>query len=558
MKRMIRHVFAGLFLLGFMATPVPNMVQDAAAQYTPNAGFELAWSLDPRSDTDLFPRGPAFGARSVYVGMDFDNDGKKEILFTTDETLAPGGPDPGFMEIFLYENDGDNNYVHVWHYTHPEGSNSLPAVTWGDIDGDGLQEIYFGFPTLASATDVNKLFVFEQNEALVFPDTPTTKWDYGKDPSADFRPSGFAFDDVDDDGDIELITTSRTSGARALNVASVDNISAFSTWTTEFEAGNAILGGGSIYDVDVVDFDNDGHKEIWVNTWDLFSLAIFEAVEKDSFALQVDINQYVPVDDPGSHNVHGLLFADIDSDDRVELMYPLTDGIYYFLDDVDDVSTLGGPSFDRVGKFGSQSRGAAIGDLDADGLMDIIVNTGTDETIHRIAFQGGDPADSTNYEWTTILDSSGDANVDRWYPLQIADDLDGDGYPEIVVSNIYASAEGQPIIIVLEYTGGSTAVEPIDTSIPQDYALMQNYPNPFSSETTIEYAVAKAGQATVTVYNIMGQVVRTLVDDVHQPGTYRTSWDGTNDSGQRVSSGSYIYSIEVAGGRTSRSLALTR
>ncbi|MEX0748063.1 MAG: VCBS repeat-containing protein, partial [Rhodothermales bacterium] len=135
MKKLIL-TYAGVFLLtALFVTP------QATAQFTTNGDAELVWSLDPREHPDLFPRGPAFGARSVFTGMDFDGDGNKEILFTTDETLAPGGPDPGFLDVFLYENTGDNTYEYVWSWTEPNASNSLPAIAWGDMDGDGLQEI---------------------------------------------------------------------------------------------------------------------------------------------------------------------------------------------------------------------------------------------------------------------------------------------------------------------------------------------------------------------------------------------------------------------------------
>jgi hypothetical protein len=79
--------------------------------------------------------------------MDLDGDGNLEILFTTDETISRGcGCDPGYIEAFLYENSGDNTYDLVWHFTNSRPTNSLPALAYGDIDGDGLNEIYVGIP----------------------------------------------------------------------------------------------------------------------------------------------------------------------------------------------------------------------------------------------------------------------------------------------------------------------------------------------------------------------------------------------------------------------------
>ena len=72
------------------------------AQFNAADGFKVAWTLDPSADLDNFTHGPPYSARSAMSGMDFDGDGRLEILFCTDETLVPGGPDPGFLDIYLY------------------------------------------------------------------------------------------------------------------------------------------------------------------------------------------------------------------------------------------------------------------------------------------------------------------------------------------------------------------------------------------------------------------------------------------------------------------------
>ncbi|KAA3615273.1 MAG: T9SS C-terminal target domain-containing protein [Calditrichaeota bacterium] len=455
MKKLVTLVCATAFILGLTLSVTP-----VQAQYNPGPGMKVSWQLDPRDDADLFDHGPAFGARSVLVGMDFDGDGRREILFTTDETLAPNGPDPGFLDVFLYEATGNDSYEYVWHYTMPEGSNSLPALTYGDIDSDGKWEIYFGVPTLDNPA---KTHIFEQGDDGLFPATPTLTYDHGRDPAVDFRPAGYVLADVDDDGKIELITQSRKSGFRELTVSELigESLDEFAAFEIEFEAGEDLLGGGGTYDIDVADFDNDGFKEIWFNTWDNFSFTIFEATGEDTYELQVDLNGVKPVNDPGSFNSHELFFVDIDGDGLLEGWFPMTDGILYFLDDTDDVSTLTGDSFIAVGKFAAngRSRGAHYGDIDSDGRPDIVAGWGTGEKVSRIEYQEiGDPADSTSYTWSILLDSSGDP-ADRYYPPRVAPvDLDGDGLKEVVLTNLYASEDGQPIIIVLEYDPSSADV----------------------------------------------------------------------------------------------------
>jgi hypothetical protein len=445
-----------LSVLG-LAVIMSGARSSAQAQYNPGPGFKISWALNPRADGNFRPV-EYFGSSKVEVGMDFDRDGRREILFATDETLSPAGPSEGILDVYLYEATGNDQYAHVWHYSTTEICNSFPAVTYGDIDKDGKWEIYFGVPTLAPAT--SKLFIFEQDGSGVFPNQPTLIWDYNRAGNLDFRPSGLKLDDVDKDGKIELITQSRTSGRRELVVAQLtgDSFDDFASFEIEFEAGNDILGGGGTYDVDVVDFDNDGKKEIWYNTWDLFSLEIFEADSADHYSLAVDLDKiFANENDPGSFNRHDLFFNDIDGDGKLEAWFPMTDGKLYYLDDTDDVSKLTAANFTIVGTFqhstvtAGQSRGSDIGDIDRDGRWDIIASGGTQETILRIEYTGSNPADSSSYEWSTILESKG-APTDYYYPLRVSPvDLDGDGLREVVLTNRYADDASQPLILVLEY-----------------------------------------------------------------------------------------------------------
>jgi len=79
--------------------------------------------------------------------------------------------------------------------------------------------------------------------------------------------------------------------------------------------------------------------------------------------------------------------------------------------------------------------------------------------------------------------------------------------------------------------------------IPEDYAIYQNYPNPFNSNTIIKYQIPFESKTTINIYDIMGRLVNTLVDERQMPGYYLSKWNGRNNSGQIVSSGMYIYQI---------------
>jgi hypothetical protein len=77
------------------------------------------------------------------------------------------------------------------------------------------------------------------------------------------------------------------------------------------------------------------------------------------------------------------------------------------------------------------------------------------------------------------------------------------------------------------------------------WALGQNIPNPVATRTEIKFEVASTSNVSIKVYNAMGQLVRTLKNERMQPGRYSVQWDGTNASGQKVSSGVYFYKMDA-------------
>jgi len=80
-------------------------------------------------------------------------------------------------------------------------------------------------------------------------------------------------------------------------------------------------------------------------------------------------------------------------------------------------------------------------------------------------------------------------------------------------------------------------------TMPVTYKLDQNYPNPFNPTTTIQYGIAKEGLVTLTIYNILGQEVKTLVNTRQNVGVYKLQWNGLDNKNRMVSNGVYIYRI---------------
>ncbi|MCF7807297.1 MAG: T9SS type A sorting domain-containing protein [Candidatus Marinimicrobia bacterium] len=82
--------------------------------------------------------------------------------------------------------------------------------------------------------------------------------------------------------------------------------------------------------------------------------------------------------------------------------------------------------------------------------------------------------------------------------------------------------------------------------IPEAYSLSQNYPNPFNPTTVIDFAIPEASEVSLEIYNIRGQKVRTLLNGHIPAGFYASSWNGLDDHGMGVASGTYIYLMKTA------------
>jgi hypothetical protein len=97
-------------------------------------------------------------------------------------------------------------------------------------------------------------------------------------------------------------------------------------------------------------------------------------------------------------------------------------------------------------------------------------------------------------------------------------------------------------------------------SIPHSFVLEQNYPNPFNSSTTFRYSLAelKPTQTVVRILNVLGQEVKTLVNEKQTAGTYQIVWDGLDNSGNSVTSGVYVYSIVSGQSHSVKKLVLLK
>jgi hypothetical protein len=111
--------------------------------------------------------------------------------------------------------------------------------------------------------------------------------------------------------------------------------------------------------------------------------------------------------------------------------------------------------------------------------------------------------------------------------------------------------------VVWNFTTSLVGVD-VPSGLPTEFAIAQNYPNPFNPTTTIQYDLPEDGRLLVTVYNMLGQQVKTLYNGNQLAGSYTTVWDATNDRGDRIASGIYFYRIQSGRFVQTRKMLLLR
>ena len=104
----------------------------------------------------------------------------------------------------------------------------------------------------------------------------------------------------------------------------------------------------------------------------------------------------------------------------------------------------------------------------------------------------------------------------------------------------------------------SVGVDNRSETLPQGFALEQNFPNPFNPFTTLRYDLPEDALVNITIYDMMGRQVKTLINGLQTPGYKTVQWDATNDKNRTVSAGLYLYTIEAGEFRQTKKMVLMK
>jgi len=309
------------------------------------------------------------------------------------------------------------------------------------------------------------------------------------------------------------------------------------------------------------DFNADGQPDLatsWRPVDNSFSGAVMVYFGDNSFDSLPDLILRRPADssDPQSNFGYGILLSpgDLNGDSYDDLVasssidFPDTLTFVYF----------GGPSIDTIPDVViSELIDVAdrAGDINGDGYADLVTGRPTPLGGFVSLYYGGPEFDSLRdfRIWDSDLPGF---HFEVGREVAGIGDYDGDGIDDFALAGI-SGQKGQVYIFAgfQDPTDVPFDYEPI---LPSGYELSQNYPNPFNPSTTIQFALPKAGRTELVVYNILGERVTTLINRRLAAGSYTLEWDGTNDQGEPVASGVYVYRLQSGDYTTSRKMVLAR
>lgn len=544
----------------------------------PDAGFEVMWHDDPDPTLEI---DPVFSnPRAIVAGSDVDQDGKKELICTEYEG-----------KFHVYEVVADNTVE--WVFSYKPGApctGSAPRdIKVGDVDGNGLFEIIapMGASNLADNPDSLGFYFFEwdgsNDNGFGYAGGPTYIL-----PATEIDPRLTAMnqtetiyiDDVDGDGNNEVMWPSNASGTGGDGLfifSCIDGeLTGFPTWLTEvaLHRGSGEMTGSPLC-VTTGDLNGNGQKEAIFGVWNNGQLNIFEALAPDTYEETIVYTDITMTDET---IYKGMGCFDVDEDGDDELIYNMYwNSTIYIINSPEniadiDISNPAHFAWLRDDPGGSGLTGA-LGDQDQDGLPEFYFTLYTRGAVRSLEYNGGG-ADIMAQESYTV----NEVYVDRefvygdYYSAGVVsavhgsfgvyapeDDLDGDGRKEVFVSMI-ESPYSNTWLYVFEYVG-PTGVKGDYWKVitPEDYKLSQNYPNPFNPNTSIEYYLPLDKQVTLKIYNSLGQEVKTLLNNVSKAAGHHTiEWNGTDNFGNTVTSGTYIYNLEAGNVKLSKTMTLLK
>lgn len=469
-------------------------------------------------------RSPEFAGGATYMWAgDLDGDGSMEIAV---QTFPNGDANYDVATIHVFKSTGDNTYQEVWNTTGDFGALDLK---FGDVDGNGQKEIIIANGRtikLWESIGGNQFQFYETNANFT-------------DPSVEqqFRTYELAVTDIDQDGIKEITRLHSASG----NVPGPNTIITIDEFVAKYPEQNLML-FNQIYrltdlpfdgDFAAGDIDNDGTQEILVGGAFSFDLTYFDYDIFTKTFVSKDIITWLH-----STGKNPRIF-DVDQDGLNEILEsggnPLSQkGSLFILKSIqsDSFKVIWHDSTSRFGDSLTMEVGY-LNDFPASVIAtQVLIPNFFDKVEADIfLFSPG----YFQHVWTSPRQDS------SFMRSVLLLDMDKDNK-----ENVIFSLTGPIHHLIFDFEEAFTSdVSVFKHKIPSSFKLYQNYPNPFNTQTSIEYVLFSKEKVKLIIYNIQGENIIILVNQLQEPGNYKIMWDGKDNQGKTVSSGIYLYQLKI-------------
>ena len=525
---------SNIFDIPFTVTLSANMNSEHPYQVQRN--IEIHLSLNQAG----WPYEVGGASSSSPLIIDINNDGNKEIVFGDYAGIVHAVNSDGLSELSGFP-------------TADLGGNISSAVAVADISGDSNKEIVFGNESndiMAINSDGQTLFSYDAggqikgnpmiadlngngNKEIIACTFTFAKIVVLEADGSDFGIFPITLDsgvlsspavaDLNGDGNLEIIFASLNGNLHAVSITDGNDIAGF-----PYD-----LGMGSWNGPIVADIDSDAEPEILVGTLG----GNIVAVNNDgTLVFERSVGGQVKT---------SIVVSDLDGDENPEIIFGNSLGNLYVVDnqgnDLDNFPLDIGSTIEST---------PILADMDNDGSVDMIFGDNAGY-LHSVGIDGIETDNFPIYLNSALKTSA------------VIGDADGDGDPDIAIPNqssyvlidykrtigniLWPCFKGNP-----ERTGNASDISAAgNNDIPKfDNFLKGNYPNPFfisgnNAKTNIGFSLKNSENISLSVYNIRGQLVRTLVSEPVKAGNHFISWDGTDNRNRTVASGIYFYKLSA-------------
>ena len=435
---------------------------------------------------------------SLWIG-DMNGDDYLDLVTCGGGTMGT----PGRLTVWL--NSGGRTFA--------EQTYSVDMMAYrlcgGDVDGDGDRDVVVGDFEGARVGVFLNLGDGTLSQPVYYPVGvgPTYIW----------------VGDLEGDGQVDLMVSNSGTYSEAGNTLSVLKNIGDGTFT---DAGDYEVGDHP-YEIWGGDVDDDGDIDVAVacagpSEGEHRSDRDYIYVWRNDGGILVDREAY-----PVGIGCYNVLGGDLDGDGKADLAVAGAEDTVYVL------MNTGDGMFRDAQSYAVRGRGLCGADFDLDGDIDLAMGNWPDAKVYVLENRG-DGTFRMEGAYRVAAAPMGDVEVG---------DLDRDGHLDVV-----GVSPPERMLFVLWNGMGDriTIIEGIEAIRTPPMALLYvNYPNPFNAMTLIPFDLAFSGRVRLSVYDVLGRKVRTLVEGPMSPGHYTIPWDGRDDAGQPVASGWYVVRLQA-------------